>query len=184
VHRAGLAAPALPWCWPFLQSKSRAWRAGRLVREESKGLARLSSALILSIGIHIARDRVVGMISGGTVPSCPANILRLREVAFSGGVNFRQMETANRGALTFRGGAASAAGTMLQWARRTGDGRMWTSAFIIASLASMALADRMARVRGSAPKAWFWIAFAVGPLAPFALLVLGERNHEHPARGG
>ena len=51
---------------------------------------------------------------------------------------------------------------------------MWTWAFIIAFLASIALADHMARVRGRSPRAWFWIAFLVGPLAPLALLALGE----------
>jgi MFS family permease len=58
---------------------------------------------------------------------------------------------------------------------------MWTWALIIGSLASMALADHMARVRGRSPRAWFWIAFLVGPLAPLELLALGQANRTAPA---
>ena len=49
---------------------------------------------------------------------------------------------------------------------------MWTWTIIVGALASIALADRMARTRGRSPTVWFWIAFLVGPLAPLALLVL------------
>ena len=59
---------------------------------------------------------------------------------------------------------------------------MWTWALFIGALASIALADRMARTRGRAPTGWIWIAFLVGPLAPLALLVLGEAKHPAPAR--
>ena len=55
---------------------------------------------------------------------------------------------------------------------------MWTWTFIIVALASIPLAGQMARVRGRSPTTWLWIAALVGPLAPLALLVLGERNSE------
>jgi NO-binding membrane sensor protein with MHYT domain len=55
---------------------------------------------------------------------------------------------------------------------------MWSWIFIIACLTSIALADHMARVRGRSPRAWFWIAALVGPLAPLALLILGRRSEE------
>lgn len=58
---------------------------------------------------------------------------------------------------------------------------MWTWTLIIASLASIAAADHMARVRGRSPRIWFWIAFIVGPLAPLALLILGEAKRPAPA---
>ena len=58
---------------------------------------------------------------------------------------------------------------------------MWTFIVIFVSLASIALADHMARVRGRSPRAWFWIAFLVGPLAPLALIFLGETKHPAPA---
>ena len=58
---------------------------------------------------------------------------------------------------------------------------MWTWAIVFVSLASIALADHMARVRGRSPRIWFWIAFAVGPLAAIALIILGSRNAGQPA---
>jgi hypothetical protein len=58
---------------------------------------------------------------------------------------------------------------------------MWTWTIIIGSLASIALADRMARIRGRSLTVWFWIAFLVGPLAPLALLILGAAKHPAPA---
>ena len=58
---------------------------------------------------------------------------------------------------------------------------MWTWTIIVGALASIALADRMARTRGRSPTVWLWIAFLVGPLAPLALLVLGEAKHPAPA---
>jgi ABC-type iron transport system FetAB permease component len=45
---------------------------------------------------------------------------------------------------------------------------------VIVSLASVALAVEMARERARSQKLWFWIAFLVGPLAPLALLILGQ----------
>lgn len=50
---------------------------------------------------------------------------------------------------------------------------MWTWTLVVASLASIALAHRMARDRGRSTRTWFWIAFPVGPLAPLMLLILG-----------
>jgi hypothetical protein len=58
---------------------------------------------------------------------------------------------------------------------------MWTFIVVFVSLASIALADHMARVRGRSPKVWFWIAFLVGPLAPLALFFLGGAKHPTPA---
>jgi len=51
---------------------------------------------------------------------------------------------------------------------------MW-ACFVLAFVASMLLAGRMARDRQRSIKAWVWIAFIVGPLGPLALLVLGNR---------
>jgi len=51
---------------------------------------------------------------------------------------------------------------------------MWSWALIIISLASIAFADHMARVRGRSTRIWFWIAFIAGPLAPLVLLAIGE----------
>jgi ABC-type iron transport system FetAB permease component len=50
--------------------------------------------------------------------------------------------------------------------------------FVIVSIASIPLAGEMARERNRPSRRWLWIAIAVGPLAPLALLVLGGR---HPA---
>jgi len=49
--------------------------------------------------------------------------------------------------------------------------------FII-SIASIPLATEMARERARSPRAWFWMAFLVGPLAPLALPILGDCNRE------
>ncbi len=46
--------------------------------------------------------------------------------------------------------------------------------FLIVCFVSIPLAAEMARERGRSPKVWFWIAFLVGPLAPVALLLLGD----------
>ncbi|QOZ44247.1 hypothetical protein XH89_12680 [Bradyrhizobium sp. CCBAU 53340] len=46
--------------------------------------------------------------------------------------------------------------------------------FVIISIGSIPLAGAMARERNRSPRTWFWIAVAVGPLAPLALLILGE----------
>jgi hypothetical protein len=53
--------------------------------------------------------------------------------------------------------------------------------FSIVSLGSIPLAGAMARERNRPSRRWLWIAVAVGPLAPLALLVLGDR---HPAPAG
>jgi hypothetical protein len=51
---------------------------------------------------------------------------------------------------------------------------MWVS-FVLAFVASMLLAGRMAHDRHRSIKAWVWIASIVGPLAPLALCILGDR---------
>ena len=52
--------------------------------------------------------------------------------------------------------------------------------FVI-SLASIPLASEMACERGRSRRAWFWVAFLAGPLAPLALLLLGEPRRSIPA---
>jgi hypothetical protein len=46
--------------------------------------------------------------------------------------------------------------------------------FVIISIGSIPLAGAMARERNRPSGKWLWIAAAVGPLAPLALLVLGD----------
>ena len=46
--------------------------------------------------------------------------------------------------------------------------------FVIISLGSIPLAGAMARERNRSSRAWFWVAVAVGPLAPLLLLLLGH----------
>ena len=46
--------------------------------------------------------------------------------------------------------------------------------FLIICFVSIPLSAEMARERGRSPRVWFWIAFLVGPLAPVALLLLGD----------
>jgi len=53
---------------------------------------------------------------------------------------------------------------------------MWTFIIIFVSLASIALADYMARVRGRSPRVWFWTTFIVGPFGPLSLAILGRRT--------
>jgi hypothetical protein len=53
--------------------------------------------------------------------------------------------------------------------------------FVIVSIGSIPLAGEMARERNRPSRPWLWIAVAVGPLAPLALLILGDR-HSAPAR--
>ncbi len=53
--------------------------------------------------------------------------------------------------------------------------------FVIVSIGSIPLAGAMARERKRSSRRWLWIAVAVGPLAPLALLVLGDRRPS-PAR--
>ena len=45
--------------------------------------------------------------------------------------------------------------------------------FVIVSLGSIPLAGAMARERNRSSRTWFWLAVAVGPLAPLLLLILG-----------
>lgn len=46
--------------------------------------------------------------------------------------------------------------------------------FVVISVGSIPLAGAMARERKRPSARWLWIAVAVGPLAPLALLVLGD----------
>ena len=46
--------------------------------------------------------------------------------------------------------------------------------FLIICLGSIPLSAEMARERDRSRRLWFWIAFLVGPLAPLALLLLGQ----------
>jgi len=48
--------------------------------------------------------------------------------------------------------------------------------FVIVTIGSIPLAGAMARERNRPFRRWLWIAVAVGPLAPLALLVLGDRR--------
>jgi hypothetical protein len=47
---------------------------------------------------------------------------------------------------------------------------------VIVSIASIPLAGEMARERNRSSKTWLWAAVAVGPLAPLALAVLGDKR--------
>jgi hypothetical protein len=58
-------------------------------------------------------------------------------------------------------------------------GRMAWWLFVIVSIGSIPLAGAMARERNRSSRRWLWIAVAVGPLAPLALLVLGDRQPAH-----
>lgn len=52
---------------------------------------------------------------------------------------------------------------------------------VIVSIASIPLATAMAGERARSRRVWFWTAFLVGPLAPLALLLLGEAKRSVPA---
>ena len=49
---------------------------------------------------------------------------------------------------------------------------MWV--FLAICFLSIPMASEMARERGRSRRLWLWIALLVGPLAPIALLLLGE----------
>lgn len=51
--------------------------------------------------------------------------------------------------------------------------------FVIISIGSIPLAGAMARERNRPSGKWLWIAAAIGPLAPLALLIL--RDAKRPA---
>ncbi len=53
--------------------------------------------------------------------------------------------------------------------------------FVLISLGPIPLAGAMARERNRSSKAWLWTAVAIGPFAPLALLLLGDR-HPGPTR--
>ena len=48
--------------------------------------------------------------------------------------------------------------------------------FVVVMIGSIPLAGAMARERNRSSKTWLWVAAAVGPLAPLALLILGDRR--------
>ena len=55
----------------------------------------------------------------------------------------------------------------------------WLSIFVlIVSIGAVPLTVRMARLRARSSRAWFWIAFLIGPLAPLLLFILGPRRNE------
>ena len=56
--------------------------------------------------------------------------------------------------------------------------------FVIISMGSIPLAGAMARERNRPSRKWLWIAVAVGPLAPLALLILGDERPVAADRGG
>jgi len=51
---------------------------------------------------------------------------------------------------------------------------------VLATIASMAIAESMARARGRSAKVWVWVAAIVGPLGPLALYALGNRSIRAP----
>ena len=53
--------------------------------------------------------------------------------------------------------------------------------FVIVSIGSIPLAGAMARERNRPLRRWLWIAATVGPLAPVALLLLGDAKKPAPA---
>ncbi|MET4802663.1 hypothetical protein ABIA96_005264 [Bradyrhizobium sp. LB11.1] len=53
--------------------------------------------------------------------------------------------------------------------------------FVIISIASIPLAGAIACERNRPSRKWLWIAATVGPLAPLALLILGDAKR--PASG-
>ena len=57
---------------------------------------------------------------------------------------------------------------------------MWWLVFII-SIASIPLAGKMAQERARSFRIWLWIAAFAGPLAPLALLILGDAEHRAQA---
>jgi hypothetical protein len=71
--------------------------------------------------------------------------------------------------------------TMLFSAKHDGAPIMAIWALIVlATIASMAIAESMARTRGRPTKVWVWIAAIVGPLSPLALYALGNRSTPDP----
>jgi len=54
---------------------------------------------------------------------------------------------------------------------------MW-AVVILATVASMVIAVRMARARGRSAKIWLWVSAFVGPLGPFALYILGDLDEK------
>jgi hypothetical protein len=46
---------------------------------------------------------------------------------------------------------------------------------VLTTVASMAIAESMARARGRSAKVWVWVAAIIGPLSPLALYAFGNR---------
>jgi hypothetical protein len=46
--------------------------------------------------------------------------------------------------------------------------------FVIVSIGSIPLASAMAHERNRSSRRWFWAAVVVGPVAPLALLIVGD----------
>jgi hypothetical protein len=84
------------------------------------------------------------------------------------------------GASLFGEGHAYASIPCYRQGRQPETAEMWRFIFIV-SIVSMPLATEMARERARSPGVWFWVAFFVGPLAPLALLILGDTKHSAPA---
>lgn len=53
--------------------------------------------------------------------------------------------------------------------------------FVLVMTGSIPLAGAMARERGRSSRTWLRAAVVVGPLAPLALLILGDAKRRNPA---
>jgi hypothetical protein len=54
---------------------------------------------------------------------------------------------------------------------------MWVFLFLV-SVATMLIAEQMARARNRSIRAWVWITAIVGPFGPLALYILGHHSNE------
>jgi hypothetical protein len=79
----------------------------------------------------------------------------------------------------FAEGKAPATVSCYGYQKQLEDARMWW-AILIVSVASLPLAAAMAVERDRSAKFWVWIALVVGPLAPLALLLLGQAKRLSP----
>jgi hypothetical protein len=83
--------------------------------------------------------------------------------------------------LTFCGGSKRGC-VVVVWLHAAPEMAMGYWLFVIVSTGSLPLAYAMARERQRSPRRWFWIAAIVGPLAPLALLILGDAKGSVAAR--
>jgi hypothetical protein len=67
-----------------------------------------------------------------------------------------------------------AVGAALQYVASGQRKIMASGIFVIVSIGSIPLAGAMARERNRSSRRWLWAAAVVGPLAPLALLFLGD----------